>query len=123
MPVGERGEGFPGPAPGDCGRKSLSSAATILLLDEPSNAMDNRTEEQFKARLAEQLDGRTLLVITHRASLLSLSTGSSCWRGGVSLPMGLVIRFCGISRGKSVLHPLSRCRAIGAVARRQLRRV
>jgi ATP-binding cassette subfamily C protein LapB len=44
----------------------------ILLLDEPSNAMDNRSEEQFKARLAEQLDGRTLLLITHRASLLSL---------------------------------------------------
>jgi ATP-binding cassette subfamily C protein LapB len=44
----------------------------LLLLDEPSNALDNRSEEQFKARLAEQLTGRTLLLITHRASLLSL---------------------------------------------------
>jgi ATP-binding cassette, subfamily C, bacterial LapB len=34
--------------------------------------MDNRSEEQLKARLASQLDDRTLLLITHRASLLSL---------------------------------------------------
>jgi ATP-binding cassette subfamily C protein LapB len=43
-----------------------------LLLDEPSSAMDNRSEEQFKARLQAQLDGRTLVLITHRASLLTL---------------------------------------------------
>jgi ATP-binding cassette subfamily C protein LapB len=41
-------------------------------LDEPSSAMDNRSEEQFKARLQAQLDGRTLVLITHRASLLTL---------------------------------------------------
>jgi ATP-binding cassette subfamily C protein LapB len=75
MPVGERGEAVSGGQ-----RQAIAIARAyllqppILLLDEPSNAMDNRTEEQFKARLAEQLDGRTLLLITHRASLLSLVT-------------------------------------------------
>jgi ATP-binding cassette subfamily C protein LapB len=34
--------------------------------------MDNRSEEQFKARLASQLHGRTLILVSHRASLLSL---------------------------------------------------
>jgi ATP-binding cassette subfamily C protein LapB len=73
MPVGERGEAVSGGQ-----RQAIAIARAyllqppILLLDEPSNAMDNRTEEQFKARLAAQLDGRTLLLITHRASLLSL---------------------------------------------------
>jgi ATP-binding cassette subfamily C protein LapB len=75
MPVGERGEAISGGQ-----RQAIAIARAcllqppILLLDEPSNAMDNRTEEQFKARLAEQLDGRTLMLITHRASLLSLVT-------------------------------------------------
>ncbi|MFC4312735.1 type I secretion system permease/ATPase [Steroidobacter flavus] len=73
MPVGERGEAVSGGQ-----RQAIAIARAyllqppILLFDEPSNAMDNRTEEQFKARLAGQLDGRTLLLITHRASLLSL---------------------------------------------------
>ncbi|HEY0683216.1 MAG TPA: type I secretion system permease/ATPase [Steroidobacter sp.] len=73
MPVGERGEAVSGGQ-----RQAIAIARAyllqppILLLDEPSNAMDNRTEEHFKARLAEQIDGRTLVLITHRASLLSL---------------------------------------------------
>jgi len=73
LPVGERGEGISGGQ-----RQAIAIARAyllqppILVLDEPSNAMDNRTEEIFKARLAEQLDGRTLLLITHRASLLTL---------------------------------------------------
>jgi ATP-binding cassette subfamily C protein LapB len=83
MPVGERGEGVSGGQ-----RQAIAVARAyllqppILLLDEPSNAMDNRTEEQFKARLAEQLDGRTLLVITHRASLLSLVNRIIVLEGG-----------------------------------------
>lgn len=73
MPVGERGEGLSGGQ-----RQAIAVARAyllqppVLLLDEPSNAMDNRSEEIFKERLARELDGRTLLLITHRASLLSL---------------------------------------------------
>jgi ATP-binding cassette subfamily C protein LapB len=34
--------------------------------------MDNGAESRFKQRLAQVLDQRTLLLVTHRASLLSL---------------------------------------------------
>jgi ATP-binding cassette subfamily C protein LapB len=73
MPVGERGEGLSGGQ-----RQSVAVARALLLsppvvmLDEPTNAMDNSTEERFKSKLAENLDGKTLLLVTHKASLLSL---------------------------------------------------
>lgn len=73
MPVGERGEGLSGGQ-----RQSVAVARALLLdppvvvLDEPSNAMDNSTEERFKAKLAGVLKDKTLLLVTHKASLLSL---------------------------------------------------
>jgi ATP-binding cassette subfamily C protein LapB len=73
MPVGERGEGLSGGQ-----RQSIAVARALLLdpvmmvLDEPSNALDNRSEENLKARLAQQSAGKTLLLVTHRASMLSL---------------------------------------------------
>ena len=44
----------------------------MLVLDEPTNAMDNGAENRFRTRLAEELGNRTLLLVTHRASLLGL---------------------------------------------------
>jgi ATP-binding cassette subfamily C protein LapB len=73
MPVGERGEGLSGGQ-----RQSVSIARGLLMdppvivMDEPSNAMDNSTEEQFKRRLSEVIGDKTLLLVTHKASLLSL---------------------------------------------------
>jgi ATP-binding cassette subfamily C protein LapB len=73
LPVGERGSQLSGGQ-----RQSIALARAMLLsppiyvMDEPTNAMDNSTEEQFKARFAEEVKGKTLIVVTHRASLLSL---------------------------------------------------
>ncbi|MBU2321839.1 MAG: ATP-binding cassette domain-containing protein, partial [Gammaproteobacteria bacterium] len=44
----------------------------ILLLDEPTSAMDNTSEETLRQRLQSLAQGKTLLLITHRTSMLSL---------------------------------------------------
>ncbi len=73
MHVGERGEGLSGGQ-----RQSVANArallldAPILVLDEPSNSLDNRSEENFKTRLSKHLEERTLILVTHRASLLTM---------------------------------------------------
>ena len=73
MPVGERGIGLSG------GQRQAISVARALLLDppilifdEPTNALDNRSEDTFKQQLTQHLRDQTLILVTHRASLLSL---------------------------------------------------
>jgi ATP-binding cassette subfamily C protein LapB len=73
MQVGERGEMLSGGQ-----RQSIAVARAllrdppILVMDEPSNAMDNTTEEIFKTRFEKWAKDKTLVLVTHRASLLSL---------------------------------------------------
>lgn len=71
--LSDRGESLSGGQ-----RQSISLARAfagrpkILLLDEPSSAMDNQTEQALIDRLASELADRTLLLITHRVPLLRL---------------------------------------------------
>ncbi|MCB1833434.1 MAG: ATP-binding cassette domain-containing protein, partial [Geminicoccaceae bacterium] len=73
MNVGERGEALSGGQ-----RQAIAVARSLLLdppvliLDEPTSAMDNGSENRLKNRLGAELAGRTLIIVTHRASLLSL---------------------------------------------------
>src|SRR3546814_17399967 len=52
--------------------RSLLLDPPIILLDEPTSHMDNSSEAAFKKRLGETLQGKTLFLVTHRSSLLSL---------------------------------------------------
>lgn len=44
----------------------------ILILDEPTSHMDNSSEDQLRQRLHGWVQGKTLLLATHRTSMLSL---------------------------------------------------
>lgn len=50
----------------------LAMNPSALLLDEPTASMDNTLEAQLIDNLGQYLGGRTLIVATHRAALLSL---------------------------------------------------
>jgi ATP-binding cassette, subfamily C, bacterial LapB len=72
-PVGERGQLLSG------GQRQMVLLARalildppILLLDEPTSSLDNTSEEIIRTRLEKLDKGKTLILITHRASMLSL---------------------------------------------------
>ncbi|HIC44887.1 MAG TPA: type I secretion system permease/ATPase [Sulfurimonas sp.] len=44
----------------------------IIILDEPSNAMDSTTEALLIQRLSKKITGSTTLTVTHKTSLLAL---------------------------------------------------
>ena len=73
MLVGERGESLSGgQRQGVAIARAMIADPPILLLDEPTAAMDHASEEAVKQQLRRHADGKTLIVITHRTSLLDL---------------------------------------------------
>jgi ATP-binding cassette, subfamily C, bacterial LapB len=52
--------------------RAIAGKPSILLLDEPTSAMDNQTEMALIDRLHNELSDRTALIITHRLPLLKL---------------------------------------------------
>lgn len=73
MQVGERGELLSGGQRQAVGiARALINPTPILLMDEPTSAMDYSTEAALSASLTKHCAGRTLLVATHRSTLLSL---------------------------------------------------
>ena len=52
--------------------RALINDPPLLLFDEPTSSMDRSTEEDVKRRLRSFAKGKTMIVITHRTSLLEL---------------------------------------------------
>jgi ATP-binding cassette subfamily B protein len=69
--VGDRGTRLPG---GERQRLAIARAflkdAPILILDEPTSAIDNETEAGILEAMERLMDGRTTLMIAHRLSTL-----------------------------------------------------
>ncbi|MDO9150849.1 MAG: type I secretion system permease/ATPase [Methylotenera sp.] len=73
MLVGERGETLSGGQRQGVGvARAFINKPAILLLDEPTSAMDHSGEDAIKVRLAEHTHNKTLLLISHRSSLYAL---------------------------------------------------
>jgi len=72
-PVGERGQLLSGGQ-----RQAVLLARSLLLdppimvLDEPTSHMDNASEDALRLRLHDWVVGKTVLLVTHRTSMLSL---------------------------------------------------
>ena len=73
MQVGEQGRELSGGQ-----RQSVAIARSIILdpaiylFDEPSSSMDNKTESRLIQKLSSAVEGKTLVLITHRSSVLKL---------------------------------------------------
>jgi ATP-binding cassette subfamily C protein LapB len=73
LQVGERGVNLSGGQ-----RQSIALARALLLdpqilvLDEPTNSMDDKTEILLKKKLTDYIAHKTLILITHKSSLLTL---------------------------------------------------
>ena len=73
LEVGERGERVSqGQRQSIAIARSLLLDPPIFLMDEPTSSMDNPSEAVLKKNLEKLLPGRTLLLVTHRTSLLSI---------------------------------------------------
>lgn len=71
--VGERGETLSGGQKQGVGiARALIGKPNIILLDEPTSAMDHTGEDAVKKRLAEAAQGKTVVLISHRSGLFDL---------------------------------------------------
>lgn len=69
----DRGEGLSGgqkQALALC--RALVRKAPIIMMDEPTSSMDTASEYKLISRLKKELNHTTLLIVTHRASVLEL---------------------------------------------------
>ena len=73
MPVGERGEALSGGQRQTVAlARALITDPPILVFDEPTHAMDHSSEERLKLQMQTELAGKTIIIVTHRESLLSV---------------------------------------------------
>ncbi len=73
LQVGERGSRLSG---GQRQAIALSRALlenpSIVILDEPTNSMDDGTESYVRTKLADAIADKTFILVTHKGSMLAL---------------------------------------------------
>ena len=75
MPIGERGAGLSGGQRQSVGiARALINDSKIYLFDEPTNAMDQTSESNVLNNLKENLEEKTLFLVTQKMNMLDLVT-------------------------------------------------
>ena len=73
MPIGERGAGLSGGQRQSVGvARALLGSGNIMLMDEPSNSMDQTTEGQLINHLKDEMKDKTMILVTQKLTLLDL---------------------------------------------------
>jgi len=73
MPIGERGAGLSGGQKQSIGvARALLSDSEIMLMDEPTNAMDQTSESNLINNLQKEVIDKTMILVTHKLNILSL---------------------------------------------------
>ena len=73
LKLADRGEGLSGGQRQSIAiARALAHERPIMLFDEPTSAMDIQSENALIARLEPELAGRTVVLVTHRQSMLRL---------------------------------------------------
>jgi len=73
MHIGERGLSLSGGQRQKVAvTRALLNDPPIIIMDEPTNSMDNGAEESLKKNLTEYLKEKTFILITHKNSMLDL---------------------------------------------------
>ena len=71
--LADRGEGLSGGQRQSIAMaRALAGRPPILIFDEPTSSVDTETEGRLMENLRHEIDGRTLILITHRPTLLAL---------------------------------------------------
>lgn len=52
--------------------RGLLGQPHVILLDEPTSAMDMRTEQEFRSRFSEHARNNTVVLVTHKTSMLDM---------------------------------------------------
>jgi len=74
MPIGERGQGLSGGQRQSIGiARAFLLESKIMLMDEPSNAMDQMTESKLLKNFSKALVGKTSLIVTQKMNVLKIA--------------------------------------------------